>query len=71
MLAIDPLDLARPRIRDRSKDARYKWQEILQRTTGCYENDDAKRGPDQILLELKILVARQEDFEPRFLGTSQ
>ena len=71
MLAIDPLDLTRPRIRDRSKDARYKRQEILQRIAGRCQNDDSKCGPDQVLLELKILVARQEDFEPRFRATSQ
>ncbi len=71
MLAVESLDLARLCIGDRPKDGRDKGQEILQRIAERNRNDNVERGPDQVLLELKILVGGQEDFELRFCSTAQ
>jgi hypothetical protein len=53
------------------EDARHQGQQILQRITGRHKHDHAKRGPGKILLELKVLIGRQEDLEPCFRSAPQ
>jgi hypothetical protein len=71
MLAIDRPDLARGCIQKRPKNAWYKRHQILERVTWRRQNDNAKRGADEILLELKIPIGRQEDFKTRVGGAPQ
>jgi hypothetical protein len=69
--AIDPLDLPRSCHEDRSENAWYQGQQILQRITRRNEDDHAKGGLDEILLELKVPIGRHEDLETRLRGPPQ
>jgi hypothetical protein len=56
-------NLARPQISDRIHEGRNKWKEVFESVTRGNQNKDGKRGPCQVLLELKILIGGHEDVE--------
>jgi hypothetical protein len=59
------------RIRDALKDARYQRQQIFERIAARDQDDYAKRAPDEILLELEILIRGEKYLEPLCRRASQ
>src|ERR1700730_11605104 len=62
---IDALDVARVATLNRFQRRRYTWQQVFQRVARRHEHHNKEARHLQVLLELQILVARNEDFKAR------
>jgi hypothetical protein len=53
------------------EDVRDQWEQVFQGITRRNQDDDTERRSRQILLELEVLISRDERFKPVRGGLTQ